>query len=75
MRANIDVINTGVKKFVMPVPWMNVINGGSHAGNRLAMQVSSSSFLSHHTSHPHSHPDSPSYCVPSAFPTGITRTQ
>ena len=29
----------GVKKFVMPVPWMNVINGGSHAGNRLAMQV------------------------------------
>ena len=22
----------------MPVPWMNVINGGSHAGNRLAMQ-------------------------------------
>merc|ERR1719478_2013758 len=28
----------GVKKFVMPVPWMNVINGGSHAGNRLAMQ-------------------------------------
>jgi len=23
---------------VMPVPWMNVINGGSHAGNRLAMQ-------------------------------------
>mmetsp|Transcript_22761 Transcript_22761/g.35649 ORF Transcript_22761/g.35649 Transcript_22761/m.35649 type:complete len:489 (+) Transcript_22761:2-1468(+) len=28
----------GVKKYVMPVPWMNVINGGSHAGNRLAMQ-------------------------------------
>jgi hypothetical protein len=28
--------NTG--KLVMPVPWMNVINGGSHAGNRLAMQ-------------------------------------
>ena len=28
----------GVKKFVLPVPWMNVINGGSHAGNRLAMQ-------------------------------------
>jgi enolase len=28
----------GVKKMVMPVPWMNVINGGSHAGNRLAMQ-------------------------------------
>mmetsp|Transcript_39115 Transcript_39115/g.92562 ORF Transcript_39115/g.92562 Transcript_39115/m.92562 type:complete len:492 (-) Transcript_39115:299-1774(-) len=28
----------GVKKMVMPIPWMNVINGGSHAGNRLAMQ-------------------------------------
>jgi len=28
----------GVKKWVLPVPWMNVINGGSHAGNRLAMQ-------------------------------------
>merc|ERR1719230_1264725 len=25
-------------KFVMPVPAMNVINGGSHAGNRLACQ-------------------------------------
>ncbi|CEL93148.1 unnamed protein product [Vitrella brassicaformis CCMP3155] len=25
-------------KFVMPVPAMNVINGGSHAGNKLAMQ-------------------------------------
>ena len=29
----------GNKKLIMPVPWMNVINGGSHAGNRLAMQV------------------------------------
>merc|ERR1711966_323275 len=28
----------GTKKICMPVPWMNVINGGSHAGNRLAMQ-------------------------------------
>merc|ERR1719243_434157 len=25
-------------KFVMPVPALNVINGGSHAGNRLACQ-------------------------------------
>merc|ERR1719469_1633727 len=25
-------------KFVMPVPSLNVINGGSHAGNRLACQ-------------------------------------
>merc|ERR1740115_379471 len=25
-------------KFVMPVPCLNVINGGSHAGNRLAVQ-------------------------------------
>merc|ERR1711979_150682 len=25
-------------KFVMPVPCFNVINGGSHAGNRLACQ-------------------------------------
>ncbi|KAF8923518.1 enolase 3, isoform 1, partial [Dissophora ornata] len=28
----------GDKKFVMPVPAFNVINGGSHAGNKLAMQ-------------------------------------
>lgn len=28
----------GNKKFVLPVPAFNVINGGSHAGNRLAMQ-------------------------------------
>uniref|UniRef100_A0A7S0Z6W8 phosphopyruvate hydratase n=1 Tax=Hemiselmis tepida TaxID=464990 RepID=A0A7S0Z6W8_9CRYP len=28
----------GNTKLVLPVPWMNVINGGSHAGNRLAMQ-------------------------------------
>uniref|UniRef100_A0A7S4JA99 phosphopyruvate hydratase n=2 Tax=Guillardia theta TaxID=55529 RepID=A0A7S4JA99_GUITH len=31
-----DLAGTG--KLVLPVPWMNVINGGSHAGNRLAMQ-------------------------------------
>lgn len=28
----------GVKEIVLPVPAFNVINGGSHAGNRLAMQ-------------------------------------
>jgi enolase 1/2/3 len=28
----------GVTEFVMPVPSFNVINGGSHAGNKLAMQ-------------------------------------
>lgn len=28
----------GNKKFVMPVPSLNVINGGRHAGNKLAMQ-------------------------------------
>lgn len=27
-----------IKEFVLPVPAFNVINGGSHAGNRLAMQ-------------------------------------
>jgi len=31
-----DLAGTG--KICLPVPWMNVINGGSHAGNRLAMQ-------------------------------------
>lgn len=29
----------GVKEVILPVPAMNVINGGSHAGNKLAMQV------------------------------------
>ncbi|MFH1052795.1 MAG: phosphopyruvate hydratase [Candidatus Woesearchaeota archaeon] len=29
---------SGVKEFIMPVPSFNVINGGSHAGNKLAMQ-------------------------------------
>lgn len=28
------------RKIIMPVPAFNVINGGSHAGNKLAMQVS-----------------------------------
>ncbi len=28
----------GVDEFVLPVPSFNVINGGSHAGNKLAMQ-------------------------------------
>jgi len=28
----------GNKKLVLPVPAFNVINGGSHAGNKLAMQ-------------------------------------
>lgn len=29
---------SGTKEVVMPVPAFNVINGGSHAGNNLAMQ-------------------------------------
>ena len=29
----------GVKDVMMPVPALNIINGGSHAGNKLAMQV------------------------------------
>ena len=29
----------GIDKVVLPVPAFNVINGGSHAGNKLAMQV------------------------------------
>jgi enolase len=28
----------GTKKIILPVPAFNVINGGSHAGNKLAMQ-------------------------------------
>jgi len=31
----------GNKKLVLPVPSFNIINGGSHAGNALAMQVRS----------------------------------
>lgn len=29
---------SGTRELVMPVPAFNVINGGSHAGNKLAMQ-------------------------------------
>jgi enolase len=29
---------SGVSEFILPVPSFNVINGGSHAGNKLAMQ-------------------------------------
>uniref|UniRef100_A0A915PYQ9 Enolase n=1 Tax=Setaria digitata TaxID=48799 RepID=A0A915PYQ9_9BILA len=29
----------GTKEVILPVPAMNVINGGSHAGNKLAMQA------------------------------------
>jgi len=28
----------GNKEIILPVPAFNVINGGSHAGNKLAMQ-------------------------------------
>ena len=35
----------GVKEVMMPVPAFNIINGGSHAGNKLAMQVRSSIVL------------------------------
>lgn len=33
-----DISNTNKEKFVLPTPSFNVINGGSHAGNNLAMQ-------------------------------------
>ncbi|KAG0240473.1 enolase [Mortierella sp. GBAus27b] len=33
-----DLAGHGGKKIVLPVPSFNVINGGSHAGNKLAMQ-------------------------------------
>ena len=29
----------GNKKLILPVPAFNIINGGSHAGNALAMQA------------------------------------
>ena len=35
----------GNPKIVLPVPAFNVINGGSHAGNKLAMQACSLWFL------------------------------
>ncbi|WOH06143.1 hypothetical protein DCAR_0625566 [Daucus carota subsp. sativus] len=37
----------GNKKLVLPVPAFNVINGGSHAGNKLAMQACLLSLLDH----------------------------
>lgn len=33
-----DLANNDNEKFTMPVPCFNVINGGSHAGNKLAFQ-------------------------------------
>lgn len=30
---------SGNSNIILPVPAFNVINGGSHAGNKLAMQV------------------------------------
>ncbi|KAJ2806732.1 phosphopyruvate hydratase [Coemansia guatemalensis] len=33
-----DISGRSHEKFVLPVPAFNVINGGSHAGNKLAMQ-------------------------------------
>jgi len=33
-----NLAGNGTKKFIMPVPSANVINGGKHAGNALAMQ-------------------------------------
>jgi len=35
---SIDVTRARTKSYKMPVPMMNVINGGEHAGNKLAMQ-------------------------------------
>jgi len=34
----IDALRARTKKYKMPVPFMNVINGGQHAGNKLPMQ-------------------------------------
>jgi len=36
--TKIDVNRARTKKYKMPVPMMNVINGGQHAGNKLPMQ-------------------------------------
>merc|ERR1719265_2852673 len=33
-----ELANKSTDKYVLPVPAMNVINGGSHAGNQLACQ-------------------------------------
>lgn len=35
-----DLAGNDLDAFTMPVPCFNVINGGSHAGNKLAFQVS-----------------------------------
>jgi enolase len=41
-KTNQHIANlAGNKTLVLPVPSFNVINGGSHAGNKLAMQVKS----------------------------------
>jgi enolase len=36
--ADLSGVPSSQKKMVLPVPAFNVINGGSHAGNKLAMQ-------------------------------------
>lgn len=33
-----DLAGRGHEKFYLPVPALNIINGGAHAGNKLAMQ-------------------------------------
>ena len=33
-----DLAGNDLKQYTMPVPCFNVINGGSHAGNKLAFQ-------------------------------------
>ena len=32
-----DLAGRGSEKFILPVPALNIINGGAHAGNKLAM--------------------------------------
>jgi len=32
-----DLAGRSSEKFVLPVPALNIINGGAHAGNKLAM--------------------------------------
>ena len=36
--AHISDLARTKKPYVLPVPFMNVLNGGSHAGGRLAFQ-------------------------------------
>ena len=33
-----ELAGRGTEKFILPVPSLNIINGGSHAGNKLAIQ-------------------------------------